>query len=62
MKKLKPYIIATAILYFCFAFPIWNFNLAQWSESKRLGFIIYWLIFLPIIFLLKEIIKDYDDS
>jgi hypothetical protein len=61
MKKLIPYLIATAIVYFCFAFPTWNFNPAQWSESKRLGFLIYWLFSLLLTYPLNEINKDNND-
>ena len=57
MKKLTPYIIATAIVYFCFAFTIWQWNPEQWDESKRFGFILLWLGALAMVYPLNEIIK-----
>ena len=57
MKKLIPYIIATAIVYFCFAFTTWKFNPGQWDESKRFGFILLWLGALAMAYPLNQIFK-----
>ena len=57
MKKLTPYLIATAIVYFCFSFTTWQWNPEQWEESKRFGFILLWLGALALVYPLNEIIK-----
>jgi hypothetical protein len=57
MKKIIPYIAATAIVYFCFAFTTWKFNPQQWEESKRFGFILLWLGALAMTYPLNQIIK-----
>ena len=57
MKKLTPYIIATAIVYFCFSFTTWQWNPGQWEEAKRFGFILIWLGALAMVYPLNEIIK-----
>ena len=57
MKKLTPYIIATAITYFCFSFIMWQWNPEQWEEAKRFGFILCWLGSLAMAYLLNQIIK-----
>jgi hypothetical protein len=57
MKQLTPYLIATAIVYFCFSFTTWQWNPEQWEESKRFGFILLWLGALALVYPLNEIIK-----
>jgi hypothetical protein len=57
MKKLTPYLIATVIVYFCFAFTTWQWNPEHWQESKRFGFILLWLGALAMAYPLNQIIK-----
>jgi hypothetical protein len=57
MKKLTPYLTATAIVYFCFAFTTWQWNPKQWDESKRFAFILLWLGALAMVYPLIQIIK-----
>ena len=56
MKQILPYLISTLIVYFCFAFTLWQFNPSQWEQSTRALFIYFWIISL-IITDLKNIKK-----
>jgi len=53
LKALKE-LIATLIVYFCFAFTIWQYNPSQWEESTR-GMFIYCCIGASAIINIKKL-------
>lgn len=57
MKPILPYLISTFIVYFCFAFTLWQCNPSQWEESTRGMFIYCWIVTLVIVGLFTNIKK-----
>lgn len=57
MKQILPYLIATVIVYFCFAFIFWQCNPQKWEEYTRFAFIMLWISSLPLTLVITNLIK-----
>jgi len=57
MKQILPYLISTLIVYFCFAFTLWQCNPSEWVEITRGMFIYCWIVALVIVNLFSNIKK-----
>lgn len=57
MKKITPFIIATLLVYFCFAFALWKCNPSQWALNVRVAFVVFWISAMAISIPINEIIK-----
>jgi len=57
MKKITPFIIATLIVYFCFAFITWHYNPSQWVMETRVLFIFICSVTLLLIEVKQDINK-----
>ena len=58
MKKLTPYITATAILYFIFSFVQWQFNPSIWTQDTRAMLVLIWVGRMCIVLMIQKMMED----